>query len=247
MSQPKGNVYKLKPRTSALPADPDGTKRVYRDTETQNDTEDSYLCVVNQVSREEQPRTSRESFLAFISYACEESRRLVETRKADGQGWQSSTFHFVRLCRTRPEFEGMNGDSFFNGVPWHATDFDEDEVLTATVEWGKVKTKAGDNPIMTAVLLATEKPVLKGERFRYFKNYALFLNIAYHLQCLLGDSDIYLPVHRLAVHLAVTARVVSQYRFMGRQEGFLKETVKHTKKRATRFRVNLERFSTGRV
>jgi hypothetical protein len=141
----------------------------------------------------------------------------------------------------------MNHDGFFNALPWHATDFDEDEVLTAVVEWEKVKTKAGEDPILSAFALAQEMPAFKGERFRHFKNFALFLNVAYHLQQLLGDADIILPVHRLAAHLSVTARVVSHYRFTAKMYGFLKETAKHTKKRATRFRVNLERFLAERT
>jgi hypothetical protein len=110
------------------------------------------------------------------------------------------------------------------------------------VEWEKVKVKAGQDPLASAVLLAQELPVLRGERFSHFKNYALFLNIAYHLQRLQGDNDIYLPVHRLAEHLAVSARVVCDYRFMAKIHGFLKLTAKHTTRRATRFRVKLDAF-----
>ena len=234
---------RIVPKAPSDSPTPDGTNWVYRDTETQKDTEDTDLCVVKPgIQREVQAKASRDSFLDFISYACEESRRLAEKRKAE-HGWQSSTFHFVRLCRSRTEFEGTNPDDFFNAVPWHAADFDEDEVLTAVVEWGKVKTGAGENTLLSAVHLAQEKPVFKGERFRHFKNFALFLNIAYHLQQLQGDDDIYLPVHGLAAHLSVTARVVSHYRFTAKMYGFLKETAKHTKKRATRFRVNLDKFS----
>lgn len=244
MSNPR---LRLVPKTPDPLTNPDGTNWVYRDTETQKDTEDPDLCVVKPgIQREVEAKASRDSFLDFISYACGESRRLAERRKAE-HGWQSSTFHFVRLCRSRSEFDGMNRDGFFNEVPWHTTDFDEDEVLTAVVEWEKVKTRAGDDPIISAVRMAQEMPAFNGDGFRHFKNFALFLNIAYHLQRFQGDDDIYLPVHRLAQHLSVTPRVVSHYRFMGKIYGFLKETAKHTKKRATRFRVNLERFSTGRV
>ena len=137
----------------------------------------------------------------------------------------------------------MDINGFHNAVPWQATDFDEDEILTAIAEWAKVKIKAGDNPIISAVLLAQEKPAFRDETFRHFKNFTLFLNIAYHLQRIQGDADIYLPVHQLAAHLSVTARVVSQYRFMAKSYGFLKETAKHTKKKATRFRVKLDAFS----
>jgi hypothetical protein len=180
--------------------------------------------------------------LEFVSSACIESRRVLEKRKATKGGWQTSTFHFVRLCRGRREFTGLSGPEFFNEVPWQATDFNEDEMLNAAVEWEKVITPADQDPMTLAVLFARELPVVVGGVFSQFKNYQFFLNVAFHLQRMAGDRDVYLPVELLARHLGVTPRIASNYRQLAKMQGYLKLMVKHTSRKATRYRVKLEMF-----
>ena len=181
----------------------------------------------------------RESALCdFVSWACITSRKIGSEAKR----WQSSTFHFVRLCRGRTEFEAMTPAEFFKAVPWHSTDFNEDEISTAVIEFGKVKTAAGQDPLISALWLAEELPVMESGRFSNMKSFHLFLSLAYHLQRLQGDNPVYFPCHRVAALLGVTPMIISQYRQTAKIFGYLKEIAPHNKKKATRFRVNLDIF-----
>src|SRR5262245_36267830 len=116
----------------------------------------------------------------------------------------------------------MSPKEFLKAVPWHSTDFDEDEILSAVVEFRKVRAAAGQDPLMSALWLSKERPVMEGKRFSYLKNFTLFLTIAYHLQRIQGDGVVYFPCHRLAPLLGVTPRIVSQYRQMAKMYGYLK-------------------------
>src|SRR5262245_10066652 len=144
----------------------------------------------------------------YVTWACITSRKIASEAKR----WQTPTFHFVRLCRGRKEFEGITPAEFFKAVPWHATDFNEDEISTAVIEFGKVKTVAGQDPLISALWLAQELPVMEGGRFSNMKSFNLFLSLAYHLQRLQGDNPVYFPCHRLAALLEVTPMRISQYR-----------------------------------
>ena len=136
----------------------------------------------------------------------------------------------------------MTPAEFFEAVPWHSTDFDGNEISIAVIEFGKVKTTPTQDKLVSALWLAHELPVVEGGRFSHMKNFNLFLTVAYHLQRLQGEDPVYFPCHRMADLLAVTPVVVSQYRQLAKIYGYLKEVAPHTKKRATRFEVNLDAF-----
>ena len=106
-------------------------------------------------------------------------------------------------------------------------------------EWNMVKVPAGQNPLTTAFTMAQQKPLVANTRFR---RYALFIGVCGWLQKLVGDEDIYLPIDSLAKLLGVSTSIVSNYRKLACDEGFLVLVAKHTAHRATRFKFNLETF-----
>lgn len=137
----------------------------------------------------------------------------------------------------------MSAEHFQETVPWCITDFNHEERLLAYHEWHKVRVGIDENPLLSASLLAEVRPTgiclssfFEGQSFR------LFLDIAFHLQRVHGDSDIYLPVRSLAPILKVSPRAVSTYRRVAVLLGFMKETQPATRTRATRFRVDLNSF-----
>jgi hypothetical protein len=93
------------------------------------------------------------------------------------------------------------------------------------------------------MVLAEQKPVGSCEHWAQLKKYVTFLSLAYHLQVLTGDGDIFLPCGKVGELLNVSPDTVSSYRRMAMMEGFLIETKKWTQHKATLFRVDLEKFT----
>jgi hypothetical protein len=75
------------------------------------------------------------------------------------EGWKSSTWEFVRLCRSHPKFWDLSADEAVRKIPWNATGFDEEEQLQVLVEWDRVKSLPGVSPLEFAARLARRHPL----------------------------------------------------------------------------------------
>jgi hypothetical protein len=179
----------------------------------------------------------------FARWACEESRRAQEEADAASR-WQTSTWHFARLCKGSEYFKHMSERQFKKSVPWRFTDFEADERIVACTEFANVRIAAGDDPLTSALWLADERPVLQ-EADEDFASYQRFLNCCYWLACQKPGEPVYFPCHKLGPLLGLSARTISSYRRMAISEGYITVTQLHTRTRATRFRVNLTKYQRG--
>ena len=183
-----------------------------------------------------------EELAELCRQACKQSRDLAATGKEAGK-WISPTFHFLRFLKSREEFSEMDEKQLRDSTVWSLTDFSAEEVFEACVQWMKIKPGFAKNRLFDALVLAQARPVKSCERWAELKSYSVFLSLAYHLQMLTGDGEIFLPCHTIAPLIKVTHEIVSRYRRMAMQDGFLVEITKATKLKATRFRVDLDKFS----
>ncbi len=105
--------------------------------------------------------------------------------------------------------------------------------------WESVKFVPGEDILASAVRLAKEKPLL-GESTAQ-DAYFIFLNLAAHMQRLVGDQNIFLGCEAVAKQLHVAPLTVSRYRNRARREGYLELVRPHVfskrgLSRATEFR-----------
>lgn len=176
----------------------------------------------------------------LVAGACRTSRELA----SHSVRWISPTFHFLRFLRSREEFCQMDEKELRDSELWRCTDFTREEILRACVEWPKVKPGFAKNRLFAAMVLAEQRPVRSCEHWAHLKTYITFLSLAYHLQVLTGDGEIFLPCHKVGDLIHASPETVSAYRRMALTDGFLTATAPHTRRKATRFRVDLVKFKT---
>ena len=184
-------------------------------------------------------REEKEEVLeVFIEKACRKSRKDAEETKEAGR-WKTSTWEFTRLCRTYPKLAGLTANQAYKCIPWDYTDYDGDEILMFVTEWDEVRVPTGKNPLLVALELSKQRPLITDQRF---KNYALFVSMCGYLQKQLGDNDIFLPVELLGHLIKVSPRIISNYRKIACKEKILVETQKWTRRLAARYRFNMDSF-----
>lgn len=187
---------------------------------------------------------SDEEIEGFIKWACRESRKSAERAKRAGR-WQDATFHFLRLLKGRKEFASMSQKDLEKSGLWQLTEFSTEEVFNGCAAWPKVVTSATENKLEDALILAKVKPLESCKRWADYKPYMLFLSFIFYFQQLSGGkTPVFLPCRKVAEMLEVDAMTVSRFRQMALSHGFLIEVEKAKARRATRFKVNLDKFQS---
>ena len=106
-------------------------------------------------------------------------------------------------------------------------------------ELKKVAVPHGANPLEIAFELASERPIYEDPNW---STYSLFLNFCYYLSDTLRGQDIGLACDRVGALIGCDGKTVWHMRNEAAETGVLTLTKAGTKKRATRFRFNIEAF-----
>lgn len=140
---------------SEIPNDSDGFTK---------DTEDCIGGDLRQDVRNNATQVQKKSVLdpsvplrAFVAKAALIS---FEQESQGSDDWKSSTWEFVRFCRTHPKLMSLTADEAFDKIPWNATGFGEEEQLQFLVEWGRVRSLPGVSPLEFAARLARRHPLI---------------------------------------------------------------------------------------
>jgi hypothetical protein len=170
---------------------------------------------------------------------------------AEGNFWQetgcSETWEFCRYLLAHSEFKSLRGAALVRKLR-RLTDLDEDLLDIILSEIELVKYAKGTGPFEWAVALSLQYPLSDPEDLG-IERYNKFLSIAGWLQRQRPDKSIVLPVAKIASELGVTAQTVSLWRRRAQKQSLLKEVERYNveRKKATRFRFAMERFSILRV
>jgi hypothetical protein len=166
---------------------------------------------------------------------------------AEGNSWQetgcSETWEFCRYLLAHSEFKSLRGAALARKLR-RLTDLDEDLLDIILSEIELVKYAKGTGPFEWAVALSLQYPLSDPDDLG-IERYNKFLSIAGWLQRQRPDKSIVLPVAKIASELGVTAQMVSLWRRRAQKQGLLKEVECYNveRKKATRFRFAMERFS----
>jgi len=166
--------------------------------------------------------------------------------------WKSNTWEFTRFMKRHPNLRDLTGSQAANIIPWHVTDFDEDEQFQIVNEWDEVRYVTGEGPLNKALLLAVDHPVpRKSNLARRFNRYAEFLSFAGWLQVVRGEEPIYLPQHKIAGVFGCDRSMIRNLIHAAITEGYLTIVKSHTPRAATRFKFDLDKvpghFRSGKT
>jgi hypothetical protein len=186
--------------------------------------------------------------------------------------WESELFHFVRLMKAHPALAGLPPADAFAAIEaalrrthrlgvrevWGAIFGMEREDAQAEVLscWEKVRWAPGQSPLVNALRLATERPLLLAKDVveRRSDGYPRFIGLAGWLQASVGDRDILLPTRDVAELLRVTPMTISRYRDWAVEDGYLKlvapssfRPVAGARNKATAFRFDTSRWDFDRM
>jgi hypothetical protein len=109
--------------------------------------------------------------------------------------------------------------------------------------WLQMRYPPGSDPLTVAAEEAKEKPFIPMPPTSTL--FAQVVSIAGNLQMRVGDKDIVLPQERMASVLGVSQMSISRNLALARKRGFLRivQGCDHSKKRAAKYRFNLDVFS----
>ena len=158
--------------------------------------------------------------------------------------WRSETWEFTRFMKRHPNLRDLTGAQAANIIPWHLTDFDEDEQFQIVNEWDTIRYVAGEGPLNKALALALKFPVpRKTNLTRRFTRYAEFLSLAGWLQVVVGEeNEIYLPHHKVAGIFGCDRGMIHNLTRAAITEGYLTVVKPHSAHAATRYQFHLDKF-----
>lgn len=158
--------------------------------------------------------------------------------------WRSETWEFTRFMKRHPNLRDLTGTQAANIIPWHLTDFDEDEQFQIVNEWDAIRYVAGEGPLNKALALGLKYPVpRKTNLTRRFTRYAEFLSFAGWLQFVLGeDSAIYLPQHKMSGIFHCDRSRIRNFIRCAIRDGYLTVVHPHSAHTATRFKFHLDKW-----
>jgi hypothetical protein len=166
---------------------------------------------------------------------------IEQAEDASGDKWKSRTWEFTRLCKTHPKLMALTADEAYNAIPWHVTQFDEEEQMQFLVEWNAVQHLPGVPILEWAASLAKSHPLLSTRK--QFRSYNQFISVAGWLQNISRDKNIFLPTRKIAEILGLKSHVqVATLCKLAVADGFLKVMEQHTEYRVTRYRFAVERY-----
>jgi hypothetical protein len=169
----------------------------------------------------------------------EASVASIEAAEDSPERWQSRTWEFTRLLKGR--YPEASAEEIMGLVPWHETEFDEDDQAQFMNEWTVMRFIPGVEPLALAWQLAQETPfdAPKGSPYRRFPSYAKLLSLAAWLQAVVGENNaIFLPTRRVSEMIGVKSnKTVATLCSFAVNDGLMKPVKKHTRNRSTRYRV----------
>lgn len=183
----------------------------------------------------------------FVAYA------IRETAGTGGEGmeWKTELWEFTRLLRGWVK-EGTKADAMFSAADkvvrkhggwWDVFSLEDEEAYTEfCLTWKKIRWRPDESPLQNALKKADAYPVKaphQEKRSRPTPGYDRFISFAGWLQVTMGDRPIYLPVREVAKMLKTDIRMVSMWRQMAIDDGFLVVSQEHNfaARKATEFRV----------
>jgi hypothetical protein len=166
----------------------------------------------------------------------------IEQASEGYDDWKSSTWEFVRQCRTHPALTSLTGDEAFNKIPWNATGFGEEEQLQFLVEWPRVKSLPGVSPVEFAARLASRHPLISLRK--HLKTLNHFVSLAGWLQVTVGpETPIFLPTRKVAEVMDLKSKsTVSTLCKITVSDELMDLVEPHTEHRAARYRFRIERY-----
>lgn len=149
----------------------------------------------------------------------------------------------VRASRRLPAYRTSPGAAFnevIGGFLGESTDeFDAHFIRN----WKAVRYLPGESPLETASHLASRHPLSTHQaKGNVLPQYRKLVSLAGWLQYVVGDRNIFLPVHKLGPLIGCSARSVSSYIRMAEEEGILERVQSHSLKsrKAHEFRFRTE-------
>jgi hypothetical protein len=155
-----------------------------KDSERQKDSEDSEgfrrtqkeATFGGSLSSPSESLNTRLPLKTFCQRAASLSIEAAE-ESAESEGrWKSVTWEFTRLCKTHPKLMSCTADEAFKIIPWHLTEFGDEEQMQFLVEWNSVRHLPGTSPLDWAASMARTRPLLS--RRRQFDTYNRFVSLA---------------------------------------------------------------------
>ncbi len=115
-------------------------------------------------------------------------KHALDHAPVDGGDWRSLTWDFTRLLKLYPKLNRLSAEKAVQRIPWHVTNFNENEQLQVLVEWDRVKYLPGQGPFDIALSLTSQKPLVpKRCQGGKFALYGTFIGLCGWLQVLVGE------------------------------------------------------------
>jgi hypothetical protein len=167
---------------------------------------------------------------------------IEAAEEADYEQWQSRTWKFTRAVKG--QYPKLSAEEIMNLVPWHETEFDEEDQVSFMREWTLVRFIPGQGPLDWAWQMAQERPLGAPPSSPYgrFEFYRKVIGIAGWLQVLVGEKNtIFLPGRRVGAIIGASNRTVSTMCNFAVKDGILELVEEHTSYEAARYRFKIER------
>jgi hypothetical protein len=229
-----------------------GRRKKWKDKDYQQRTIDWALGRAHQIR-------AHQTALPLFEYVAVVIQRTQASSRTQPK-WQS-LFHCARLLKAHPELKDLDGldvaaaiDPILSGLadgkdPWQhsfAHLFDDpahaDPKAALASLWGSVKSSALDNPLEQAFFQSRLLPFVPVHPLS--DGYHLFLSLAAHLQKLLPDRSILLPVELVGNLLGYERHTISHYLHLAKLSGHLRELAPslYAKHQATEYRFSVENW-----
>lgn len=151
----------------------------------------------------------------------------------------------VRASKRRPSYRDSPGAAFNEVIGEFLAENTDEFDAHFMRNWKAIRHLPGESPLETAVRLANRFPLgtlsaTDGSLAQYRK----LVSLAGWLQYVVGDRNIFLPVHKLGPLLGCSARSVSSYIAMAKEEEILERVKAHAlaTRKAHEFRFRTERW-----
>ncbi len=149
----------------------------------------------------------------------------------------------VRASRRLPIYHSFPGAAFDEVIGGFLVENTDEFDAHFIRNWKAIRYLPGESPLETASHLASLYPLSTREaKGDVLPQYRKFVSLAGWLQYVVGDRNIFLPVHKLGPLIGCSARSVSTYIHMAEEEGILERVESHSLKsrKAHEFRFRTE-------
>jgi hypothetical protein len=149
----------------------------------------------------------------------------------------------VRASRRNPLFRTNPVAAFNEVIGGFLTDSTDEFDAHFIRNWKAIRYLPGESPLETAIHLANRHPLFThAAKDGILPQYRRLVSLAGWLQYVVGDRNIFLPVHKLGPLLGCSARSISSYIHMAEEEGILERVERHSlrSRKAHEFRFRID-------